>query len=324
MNKKFDKYDEYHRSRGPKVVHFDDDLESEIMSENIRKDIVSKEALKKGTPSDGVLKLETIQVINEKQKPFQLSTFDSKRNANQTIDETKVKHMSNEPISRSLVVNKFNVNNHNNNYSVFRDHTKTSTELMTRIPRLHQQRLQQQKYFKINAQKIVDFNPLVKYIKTLDSALRLEPIPLFSGNYSHKSFDAITRHQVPVAKSVPVVTTTKAPSVFYSYRYDTDPYRKVTTTPKPQLNVTQYLRAVSLSPTVTTVQRQTTVEKLTTNHRQSVDVSPLKALSTLTVPARPLSLFPTPDPFLSANKCAEKTCRLPDCFCGGTDTPGIN
>lgn len=44
--------------------------------------------------------------------------------------------------------------------------------------------------------------------------------------------------------------------------------------------------------------------------------------ATLQIPARPPSVFGTPEPFSAATKCSEEVCRLPDCFCGGTEIPG--
>ena len=236
-----------------------------------------------------------------------------------------------------MAINSIAIINFANNYNVSTNtvstHTKSLPEVFTRgPPRLPQhQRLQQQKYFKINAQKIVDLNPLVKYIKTLDSAMHLEPIPLFSVDYNHqKSRDSIFKHQSPAVKKRPVLTT-PAPSVFYSYRYNSDAYtpRKATTTPMP-FNITQYRKATTPTSTMissflklsTATDRQTTTTT-TTTRKPSIDITLMKLGSTSQVPSRPMSLFPTPDPFVTATKCVDKACRLPDCFCGGTNSPGI-
>ena len=47
------------------------------------------------------------------------------------------------------------------------------------------------------------------------------------------------------------------------------------------------------------------------------------ANATLQIPSRPVPLYQTPEPFSTATKCNEDNCRLPDCFCGGTEIPGI-
>ena len=317
MTKKSEKYDEFQRSRGPKEVQFDDDFESELMSQKIRKDMSGTKDNKLLSPEEH--KTESIQVINETPKQFRL-LFDLKRNNNNN-NETKVKHNGSQPLIENKNNNKFNVNhnfiynNINHNYNASGNSIISYAEPLTRQPRL--QRLPPQKYYKINAHKIVDLNPLVKYFKTLDSSLHLEPVPLFSVNYSHKTGEqSRSKQQVPVAKSVPVMTTPA--SVFYSYRHNTESLRKVTTTPMP-LNVTQYRKAQPPSPTLTTYLRQTT-EKMA--NLRSIDLNPLKILPTITSAARPVSHSSTPDPFVSATKCVEKSCRLPDCFCGGTETPG--
>ncbi|XP_076349905.1 uncharacterized protein LOC143246704 [Tachypleus tridentatus] len=52
----------------------------------------------------------------------------------------------------------------------------------------------------------------------------------------------------------------------------------------------------------------------TQSHIKSVDSLP-------TLPARPLSMYPTPTPLAAAIRCSPNTCRFPDCRCGGTDIP---
>lgn len=44
--------------------------------------------------------------------------------------------------------------------------------------------------------------------------------------------------------------------------------------------------------------------------------------ATLQTPARPAPMYETPVPFSTAVKCSDDICRLPDCFCGGTEIPG--
>ena len=108
INKKVDKYVDFERNRSPKVVHFDDDEESEIMSDNIRKDLADKEQTKTEEK-----KTETKEVTIESPKSFQ---FDWKRTTNQTkgSNEFKIKPNENQnprPTKVDRSGNKFNSNN---------------------------------------------------------------------------------------------------------------------------------------------------------------------------------------------------------------------
>lgn len=42
-----------------------------------------------------------------------------------------------------------------------------------------------------------------------------------------------------------------------------------------------------------------------------------------TIPQRPPPIYRTPEPYSTAVACNQKACRLPDCFCAGSDIPGI-
>ncbi|CAG2177637.1 unnamed protein product, partial [Oppiella nova] len=304
MMRKELRYDDYERtgSRGPKVVHFDDDDESELMSDQIRKDMtqpkeleikfvstVRTESVSTG-PQTAPVVLTSTTTTTSSTAPISIQKFDLKRNTNLTTsNETK---------------------------------TSTAPVVMTRMARVQHPNPNPHKYYKINAQKFVDLNPLVKYIKTLDSELRLEPLTYFPFNY--------TQHPAPKTTSAATTTTTTiAPTVFYSYRSNEN-YRKYTTTPMPPpaLNVTQFRRPSAPVPQTTTpaahgsLLKHISSENIQTANNRPAVMNPLKmSASILPVPARPLNLFPTPDPYLTAQKCADKSCRLPDCFCGGIDSP---
>jgi hypothetical protein len=222
-----------------------------------------------------------------KLQPTFKSTVDLK--STQTETQTKPKPKA-EQMNRVSNLNKVQIFNNSFN--------KAST-LLTRIPRFQQQRLQQEKHF--NPQKL-ELNPIVKYIKSEDSVLSSEPFTQMPLNYT--SLEPFTQQRS-------IQTSTSSPSIFYSYR-NNDNYRKPKTTPMP-LNITiNSLRR----PTQGSYLRHSNLEK---SSNTKTDKSYLKTAS---VPTRPLSLFPTPDPLVNAIKCIEKVCRLPDCFCGGIETPG--
>ena len=41
-----------------------------------------------------------------------------------------------------------------------------------------------------------------------------------------------------------------------------------------------------------------------------------------TMPQRPSPIYRTPEPYSTASACNQKACRLPDCFCAGSEIPG--
>ncbi|OTF69346.1 hypothetical protein BLA29_007758, partial [Euroglyphus maynei] len=90
-------------------------------------------------------------------------------------------------------------------------------------------------------------------------------------------------------------------------------YRQVT----PRLN--------STTNTVTTATRLSHARHLGSYHRvvnKSSTINSTRTVKNVQMPSRPAPVFKTPEPFSNAIKCSENLCKLPDCFCGGTEIPG--
>ena len=121
-----------------------------------------------------------------------------------------------------------------------------------------------------------------------------------------------TRRNLPVVTQSPPVTrqaqVTRQPQV----RTTTPVPRQKETTERQRTQVVNDRRQLSLSgrplpppqpayelePQITSVRRET-------------------------IPQRPSPMYRTPEPYSTAVACNQKACRLPDCFCAGSDIPGI-
>ncbi|UXI21078.1 uncharacterized protein NH340_JMT07021 [Sarcoptes scabiei] len=60
----------------------------------------------------------------------------------------------------------------------------------------------------------------------------------------------------------------------------------------------------------------------TINSNDSASNGRSNPINSSQIVSRPPPLFQTPLPFSTATKCNENQCKLPDCFCGGTEIPG--
>lgn len=62
----------------------------------------------------------------------------------------------------------------------------------------------------------------------------------------------------------------------------------------------------------------------TINSNDSASNGRSNPINSSQIVSRPPPLFQTPLPFSTATKCNENQCKLPDCFCGGTEIPGMS
>lgn len=106
---------------------------------------------------------------------------------------------------------------------------------------------------------------------------------------------ATTRRRIPSRKVIPSTSTTTT----------------TTTTPLP-------IRFTTEKQQVYLVKNEKQNQRRGQNRVEVVQLRPAGH------PSRPEPRYQTPEPYSQAVKCNPKACRLPDCYCGGTEIPGIN
>nr|XP_027205619.1 uncharacterized protein LOC113799218 isoform X1 [Dermatophagoides pteronyssinus] len=114
-------------------------------------------------------------------------------------------------------------------------------------------------------------------------------------------------------------------------RNDTDVYRKS--------KIPEYRQSSRSNSTATTTSNRSSHARHLGSHHRGVNKSSIPTTTTATttgttttnstrtvknlqIPSRPVPVYKTPEPFSNAIKCSEQLCKLPDCFCGGTEIPG--
>jgi hypothetical protein len=93
-----------------------------------------------------------------------------------------------------------------------------------------------------------------------------------------------------------------------------------TTTPTPR--VTTERRVIPEKTYLTASERRVSNNQRPTNPRSEFVQPVVVPVRPVTIPQRPPPKYRTPEPYSLAVKCNERSCRLPDCYCGGTEIPG--